>query len=244
MKDDYIYGKHAVLAMLAEHPKKVTKLYIKDTLSADVAGEFMALAKKYAIPYIQMNESWFRMNMPDVNHQGLALTATEIGYAELGTFLESIKDVTNPLVVLLDELEDPGNVGAIIRSACAFGVSGILMPKHRQVGVTGAVMKASVGTAARIPIVRIGNVNDTIKKLKDEKFWIVALDMDGEKNVGEYEFDTPTCLVIGAEGEGVRAKTLENADFRLRIPMGNNVESLNASVSAAIAMYSWKIQQK
>ena len=144
----------------------------------------------------------------------------------------------------MDELEDPHNVGAIIRSAAGFGASAILLAKHRQSPITGVVTKASAGTIDRVPLVRIGNINDAIVKLKEKGFWILGLDGDGDQSLFEIDMKMPVCIVVGGEGKGIREKTLDNCDIKVRIPMENKVESFNASVSAALVLYEWRKQNK
>jgi 23S rRNA (guanosine2251-2'-O)-methyltransferase len=143
------------------------------------------------------------------------------------------------MLVLLDELTDPHNVGAIIRSAAAFGAAGILIPSHNQAPITGAVVKTSAGMVFRIPLVPINNVNQAIDTLKKEGFKTYGLVMDGDTALAEEPFDAPALMIVGNEGEGIREHTLARCDIRLRIPMDPRAESLNASVSAAVVLYQW-----
>ena len=157
----------------------------------------------------------------------------------LDDFLKTLDTRTNPSVVVLGEVQDPHNVGAIIRSAAAFGLSGVLIPEHNQAGITGAVVKTSAGMVFRIPLVSIGNVNNTLKILKEKGFWIYGLAMDGETSLGTDVFDAPVAFVVGNEGAGIREKTLTSCDVTLQIPMNSRTESLNAAVSAAVVFYEW-----
>jgi 23S rRNA (guanosine2251-2'-O)-methyltransferase len=122
-------------------------------------------------------------------------------------------------------------------------VSGILIPEHNQAQINGTVVKISAGTAFTIPLVKIGNVNNTIEKLKEKRFWIYGLDMFGEKSIYEEEYTEPTVFVIGNEGEGIREKTKEACDILLNIPISEKVESLNAAVSTAITVAEWRRQR-
>jgi len=147
------------------------------------------------------------------------------------------------MLVLLDELTDPHNVGAIIRSAAAFGAAGVLMPSHNQAPITGSVVKASAGMAFRVPLVSIGNVNQTVDALRNDfGFRTYGLAMDGARVLTEESFDAPALVIVGNEGKGIRQKTLERCDVTLRIPMDERTESLNASVSAAVVMYQWSVK--
>jgi 23S rRNA (guanosine2251-2'-O)-methyltransferase len=142
-------------------------------------------------------------------------------------------------VVVLAEVQDPHNVGAIIRSAAAFGLSAVFIPEHNQAGITGAVVKTSAGMAFRIPLVSIGNINYTLKVLKEKGFWTYGLAMEGSAPLEGESFALPIAFVVGNEGHGIREKTLAACDVTLSIPMHPRTESLNAAVSAAIVFYAW-----
>lgn len=176
----------------------------------------------------------------DAVHQGIvALMNPASLIVPFEEFLKTLEGKKNPALVVLGELHDPHNVGAIIRSAAAFGLAGVLIPEHNQAGVTGVVVKTSAGMAFRIPLVAIGNVNHTLEVLKKQGFWVYSLAMQGTAPLGGEAFDTPSVFVIGNEGSGVRAKTMEASDVHLSIPMHPRTESLNAAVSAAVVFYEW-----
>lgn len=235
-----IYGKHPVLEKLANDPNRIEKLLIKDTLDRELMEEVKLHASKAGVEFVMVPERTLRDISNGGTHQGLAARITAVPYIELSDWLESVKGIENPAVVLLDELEDPQNVGAIIRSAVAAGVHGIIIPKHRQAPLSGSAYKSSAGTIEKIPLIRVTNVNDSLRILKDNKFWVMGLDGSAKKSIWDEDFDTPLCFVVGSEGDGMRLKTGELCDFLVRIPMENKVESLNASVSAALVMYEWK----
>ena len=176
----------------------------------------------------------------DTAHQGVIATMDPSALLiSLDNFLATIDIKKNPSIAVLGEVQDPHNVGAIIRSAAVFGLSGVLIPEHNQAGITGAVVKASAGMVFRIPLVSIGNVNNTLKVLKEKGFWIYGLAMDGKTSLGTDVFDAPSAFVVGNEGAGIREKTLTVCDVTLKIPMNTRTESLNAAVSAAIVFYEW-----
>jgi 23S rRNA (guanosine2251-2'-O)-methyltransferase len=176
----------------------------------------------------------------DAVHQGvIAIIDPSILLQSLDDFLKTIDVSKNPAIAILGEVQDPHNVGAIIRSAAAFGLAGVLIPEHNQAGITGVVVKTSAGMAFRIPLVSIGNVNTTIKTLKERGFWIYGLAMKGSAALGTDAFDAPAAFIIGNEGAGIREKTLEACDVTLSIPMHPRTESLNAAVSAAVVFYEW-----
>jgi 23S rRNA (guanosine2251-2'-O)-methyltransferase len=159
--------------------------------------------------------------------------------------------------LVLDKVEDPQNFGAIVRSAGAAGVSAVFVANASQAPVNATVFKTSAGVITKVPIVQVANIADTLEKLKDAGFWNYGVDMnelseedkednpyaEGSKSIWDIEFDNNTALVVGAEGSGLSRIARENCDFLVHIPMQNNVESLNVSVSAALSMYEWRRQQ-
>ena len=178
----------------------------------------------------------------DTAHQGVIATMDPSPLLmSLDEFLATlpVSGSAKIAIAILAEVQDPHNVGAIIRSAAAFGLAGVLIPEHNQAGVTGAVVKASAGMVFRVPLVSIGNVNNTLKVLKEKGFWIYGLAMDGKTSLGVEAFDAPSAFVVGNEGAGIREKTIQACDVTLSIPMHARTESLNAAVSAAIVFYEW-----
>lgn len=241
MKEEkiYLYGKHALREALLARPEAVQKVFLDKNAEQD--GELMMLVKNHGINVSSMKGEDAKGKVAsDAVHQGvIAVIAPSKLYTSLEIIREAAKKKTNPCIVLLDELQDPHNVGAIIRSAAAFGAIAILMPEHNQAPITGTVIKTSAGMAFRIPIVQIGNVNQTIRTLKDDGFWVYGLVMEGDTELSKAAFDTPTLFVVGNESVGIREKTLELCDVKLSIPMEPNCESLNASVAASVVLYEW-----
>ena len=238
IKDEkiYLYGKHALREALLAKPQAVQKVFLDSNAQSD--AELTELLKKHSINSTSMKEDAKRKVDGDAVHQGVIAVINPLKmYVELDEVLKKIEG--NPCFVLLDELQDPHNVGAIIRSAVAFGASAILMPEHNQAPLTGVVIKTSAGMAFRIPIVRIGNVNQTMRLLKDKGFWTYGLMMGGTSVLKDTTFDTPTVFVVGNESDGIRQKTLELCDITLSIPMQPGCESLNASVAASVVLYEW-----
>ena len=169
-------------------------------------------------------------------HQGIILDIDEIKTYDLDEFLNIIKDKNDyKTVVMLDHLEDPHNFGAIIRSCEALGVDGIIIPNDRSVGITSTVVKTSAGAIDYIPIVKVSNLGVAIKKLKDNDFWIVGTDMDGD-DYTTIDYNMNVCLVIGNEGKGISNVVMDNCDYIASIPMSGKINSLNASVSCGIIL--------
>lgn len=172
------------------------------------------------------------------NHQGIAAYVAPIAYVEVDDVLASAAAKGEPpFVVLLDELEDPHNVGAILRTADAAGVHGVLIPKRRSCPISATVAKTSAGAVEYVPVARIGNVAQTIKQLKEAGLWVVGADMDGDREYYEADLTGPIAVIIGSEGKGIGRLTKEQCDFIVRIPMRGKINSLNASVACSLLLY-------
>lgn len=234
----YIYGKHALVEALTSTPRVIRKVFL-----APDAGdkELRALLEAHRIPTVPLGIARGKELVGrDATHQGvIAIMDPSALLIPFDDFIEMLDVKKNPAVVILGEIHDPHNVGAIIRSAAAFGLAGVLIPSHHQAGVTGVVVKTSAGMAFRVPLVSIGNVNNTIKVLKEKGFWTYGLAMEGATALGSEAFDVPAAFIVGNEGAGIREKTLLACDISLSIPMHPRTESLNAAVSAAVVFYEW-----
>ncbi len=243
----YLYGKNPLNEALLAHKRSGTlsieKLFLTKDKSQDPS--ITGIIQSNNLPFdVVTREEIESMVGRDAVHQGIcALLKENILYTPLEEVLNKAKDNSkNSLFVLLDELEDPHNVGAIIRSAVAFGADAVLLPEHDQVQLNGTVIKAASGMNFAIPVVRIGNINTTLRKLKDVGFWSYGLTGNGDTKLEEVKFDSNTVLVIGSEGAGIREKTLELCDFKLSIKTSELCESLNASNATAVTLYEWQKQ--
>jgi 23S rRNA (guanosine2251-2'-O)-methyltransferase len=204
----------------------------------------MSLVQSHKIPYNVVTSSEIESHVGrDVVHQGvLAVLNEKVLYTSLDEALVLASHKERPVFVLLNELQDPHNVGAIIRSSVAFGASAILLPEHNQTQITGTVIKSSSGTVFSIPIVRINNCNTTLLALKEKGYWAYGLTGNGDTSLLSATFDTPSVIVVGSEGDGIAKKTLEHCDFKLSIPINPSCESLNASNAVAVTLYEWSRQ--
>lgn len=244
----YIYGKKPVEEQLMRNPKNVMRIFISDVISGS-SEEFALLkgfAKEHKIPFNSISKHKIKEYVGDVNAQGVLALVKKYEYMEFDEWQETL-DLDNnslPSVLILDRIEDTHNYGAILRTAAAVGVSAVIVAKDQQAPVNGTVFKTSAGAVLSVPIVRVSNINQTIKRLQDMKFWVAAIDMDetGKNTVWNQTYDTPMAFVVGSEGRGVSLKVREHSDFVLSIPMENNIESLNVSVAAAVTLYEWKRQ--
>jgi len=228
----YIHGKHAVKEALIHIPQAVNQIMaVPDFEDRDILN----LAKKEDIP-----RGKFDPSSAPKGHQGVMaqILLSNLMIPEKH-FLEEFEVSSDTCFVILGELQDPHNVGAVIRSAAAFGASAVLIPEHNQAPITGAVVKVSAGMAFRIPLVTIPNINNTIRDLKKKGFWIYGLEGESKNSIHEEKFDAPTVIILGNEAEGIREKTKDLCDVLLSIPMHPSCESLNAAASAAVALYAW-----
>jgi 23S rRNA (guanosine2251-2'-O)-methyltransferase len=237
MTEEIVAGRNAVFEALTSR-RPVNKIYIKAGLQGGSLGKIIAEAQKSAvlIEYVQP-EKLDRL-APGVRHQGIVALASPISFSSLEDVLKRAATRNEmPFLLLLDELQDPQNVGALIRSADAAGVHGILLPKRRSCPLNMVVAKISAGAVNYVPVVQIGNIVQMLASLKEQGFWVVGADMDGESLYFDADLDRPVVLVIGAEGKGLGRLVKENCDMLVRIPMQGGVNSLNASAAGAILMY-------
>ncbi|MFH5830893.1 23S rRNA (guanosine(2251)-2'-O)-methyltransferase RlmB [Halalkalibaculum sp. DA3122] len=236
----YIYGRNPVKEALEHEPERIEKIFVRDSVKDQDIDSIFSLSSNNRIPISHVPGSRLHNLVGSVNDQGVVALMSAIEYHEFGPWLDTLDLAAYPGILLLDGLEDPHNVGAILRTAAAAGIDAVLVPKHRQAPINATVFKTSAGTAGRIPTVRVGNLNQAILKLKEAGFWIGGLDQEGETQLWDLQVDRPLAFVIGSESSGIRQKTLEHCDYTFAIPMHNRVESLNASVSAALLSYEWR----
>jgi 23S rRNA (guanosine2251-2'-O)-methyltransferase len=168
-------------------------------------------------------------------HQGVVAFAAAQRYAQLEQILPGAQ-----LLVVLDGVEDPHNLGAIVRTAHAAGASAILIPERRAAGLTETVAKAAAGALEHLPVVRIGNVSQTLEELKARGFWIYGLDERGTESYDRAEYASPTAFVLGGEGKGLHEQVRKHCDLLVRIPMAGKISSLNVSVAAGVVLFEWK----
>lgn len=239
--EQYVFGTHVVTEVLSAYPDAVTALYGD---IHHVGPEIQRLVSKHDMNMSAFDEKMLSKHLEGQNvHQkiGARINLDRIMRA-YETFIAGLNVTANTALVVLGELHDPQNVGAIIRSAAAFGISGILFPTHRQVPLTATVAKVSAGACFRIPLVTVGNVNHTLEDLKRRGFWVYGLSEDATQSCAEELFERPSVFVVGNEGDGIRQKTLEHCDIPLRIPILSTVDSLNAATATAVTLFAWSVR--
>ena len=237
LPDDVLVGRNAVTEAL-KSGRGINKLWIASGDREGSVAEIAALAKERGIVVQYVERAKIEALAGGHRHQGVLAYVAPVPYAELEDILKAAEAKGEaPFLVLLDELEDPHNLGALLRTADATGVHGILIPKRRSVSLNATVAKTSAGAVEYVPVARIGNIAQTLKKLKEKGFWVAGADMDGEKAYYEADLTGPLVLVVGSEGKGTSRLTKEACDFIVRMPMVGRINSLNASVAGSILMY-------
>lgn len=231
-----IYGVHPIEELLKTSPSSVRSVSATRWEASELE-EVRRLCKEHEISTIEITEISLERLADGINHQGIVCETGPFDYLELDELLERTADDSSALVVVLDQIQDPHNLGAILRSAAAFDVAAVIISKDRAASVTPAVVRASAGLAFRVPVVQVTNIARTLSTLKDEGWWSVGTFMDGNTDVWDLDFDMKAAVVLGGEHQGIRRLVGEHCDFRCRIPCDGAVESLNVSVAGAILMF-------
>lgn len=234
---DQVEGRNAVLELL-ESDRDINKIYISDGEKHGSINKIIALAKQKKVIINEVSKAKLNQMAQTENNQGVIAIVPPFNYCEIEDIIELAKSKKEkPFILILDGLEDPHNLGSIIRTAETAGVHGIIIPKRRAVGVNSTVEKVSAGAVEYMKIARVNNINDAIKYLKENDVWIYGTDMNSDKFYFEEDFTSGVGIVIGSEGFGMSKLVKENCDFLIKIPMRGKITSLNASVSAGIVMY-------
>lgn len=230
MMEQYRYGKHAVEASIRSG--KVKKLFL---LTQFKDATILSLIQANRISVERVEESRLTALAQSSHHQGIVANVVPFSYTELNSFLKTIEGVKQPLLILLDGIEDPLNLGSMIRTAVGFGVHGLIIKKDRQVEVNATVAKIASGALDYLPIIQVTNLSQTIQTLKDHRFWLVATALEGAQDYRSVDYRGPIGIIIGHEGDGISRLVLENSDFKVKIPI-QHLNSFNASTSVAIML--------
>ncbi|MBO8172730.1 MAG: 23S rRNA (guanosine(2251)-2'-O)-methyltransferase RlmB [Bacillaceae bacterium] len=234
---DWIVGKNPVLEALRSG-RTINKIWVGEGSQKGQMKDILKLARQQGIVVQDVPRKKLDQLASGQPHQGVAASVSSYDYADFEEMIRQARESDNtPFLLILDELEDPHNLGSILRTADAVGVHGVIIPKRRSVGLTSVVAKASAGAIEYVPVSRVTNIPRVIDQLKEEGFWVVGSDADAKDDYREVKYDMPVALVIGSEGKGMSRLVREKCDFLIRLPMKGNVSSLNASVAAALMMY-------
>lgn len=242
--DDQIEGRNSVLELL-ESGKDINKLLIQKGERHGSINKILQIAKHNRVVVVETDKNKLDMMSQTHNHQGVIAIVPPFEYCEVDDILEEAKfKKEDPFILILDRIEDPHNLGSIIRTAETAGVHGIIIPKRRSATVNSTVNKVSAGAVQYMKIARVNNINDTIRYLKNNDVWICGTDINTNVEYTRQDMKMPLAIIIGSEGFGISKLVKENCDFLVKIPMNGKITSLNASVSAGIIIYEVLRQRK
>ena len=234
---DQIEGRNAVLELL-ESGKDINKIFVEKGEKHGSINKILAKAKERKVIIVEKDKNQMKEMAQVENYQGVIAIVPPFEYCEIEDILEEAKNRNEePFILILDGIEDPHNLGAIIRTAETAGVHGIVIPKRRAASVNSTVNKVSAGATEHMKIARVNNITETIKFLKKNDVWICGTDMNTKQYYYQENYKIPIAIVIGSEGFGISRLVKENCDFMVKIPMKGKITSLNASVSAGIIIY-------
>lgn len=236
-REDIVIGRNAVIETL-KGDRTVETLYISNNKLEGSINTIVGLAKEKGILIKEVDKRKLDSMCDGGVHQGVIAKVTPYKYSEVSDIL-ALADERNeaPFIVILDEVEDPHNLGSIVRTAELFGVHGIIIPKRRSASVSATVYKSSVGAIEHVKIARVTNLNSTIDDLKDKGIWVYGADIRAEEYSYQVDFSGPCAVIIGNEGRGISKLTVQKCDKLIKIPMVGKINSLNASVAGGIIMY-------
>lgn len=237
MSEEFVAGRNSVLEAL-KSGRPVNKLLVAKGEHHGSLREIVGLARSLHLVVQEVEAAKLAELTGGMRHQGIVAMVAPVAYAEVEDILAKAQALGEPpFIVLLDELEDPHNLGAILRTADAAGVHGVLIPKRRSAPLSATVAKTSAGAVEYVPVARVGNVVQAIEGLKKAGLWVVGADMDGDKPYYQADLAGPLLVVIGGEGRGLSRLAKEACDFLVRIPMRGRITSLNASVACSLVLY-------
>ena len=235
--DEQVEGRHPVLEALKSE-RAINKILLADGATGSGIMDILARARDKSIVVQTVPKAKLDQVSEGRNHKGVIAYIAAKDYVELEDIVEAANNSPRPgLIVVLDEIEDPHNLGSILRSCDAAGAHGVIIPKRRAVPLTATVAKASAGAIEHVPVARVANISQAIETLKKMGFWVVGTDVDADKMYHQVDVSGPTVIVIGNEGKGLGEVVKKRCDYLVRLPMIGEVQSLNAGVAAGILLY-------
>lgn len=231
----YIYGVNPILEALRAGRRRISEIMVAEGSRPTRLEDLLAIAQREKILVRYCKRLYLDQLTKGANHQGVIATAEAANYTDLEDLLANIRP--NSLLVLLDSIEDPHNLGAVIRTAECAGADAVVVPEHHSVGLNETVSKASAGAVEHIPIIQVTNLVQTIDRLKSLNIWVLGVEANSKTNYTQWDFRTATAIVMGSEGKGIRRLVKEHCDTLVSIPLLGRVNSLNVSVATAIILY-------
>ncbi|MBK9529727.1 MAG: 23S rRNA (guanosine(2251)-2'-O)-methyltransferase RlmB [Acidobacteria bacterium] len=237
-----IYGALPVLEALRAANRRIDKVWIADGSREARLSEIIELCRSRSIAFNRVPRETFAKYLDSgVNHQGVMAFAASVEYVDVDEIFDAQE--AEPLILILDGVEDPRNLGAILRTAECAGTDGIIIPERRAVGLNDTVAKSSAGAIEFVKVAKVSNLNQIIKDLKNRNIWVVGTSGDATMDYTEWDWTRPTALVLGAEGSGLHRLVAENCDVLVKIPMYGKIDSLNVSVAAGVVLFEAKRQR-
>ncbi|MBQ4426704.1 MAG: 23S rRNA (guanosine(2251)-2'-O)-methyltransferase RlmB [Oscillospiraceae bacterium] len=237
VNEGYIEGRNAVLEALRAE-RTIDKLYIQKGEPDSVLARIVGLARKAGVPIVEVDRRKLDAMSATRAHQGVIASASAKEYVTVREIIDLAREKgEDPFIVICDEISDPHNLGAIIRTAECAGAHGVIIPKRRAVGLNAVVSKTSAGAVEYMPVAKVSNLVSAIEELKKAGVWVYGTAADGQNDLWQTDMKGPIAIVIGSEGDGMSRLVAESCDFKLSIPMAGHIDSLNASCSAAIVIY-------
>jgi len=233
-----VYGIHPVEELFADNPARISRLHLLKGANTGPINGLVALARQHKIPFVFEPRPRLDDLVDTDKHQGVVAQVSLMPYEGLDALLTRAADHTPGLVMVLDQVSDPRNLGAVLRTAEAAGCHGLIIPKRRAAAMTPLVAKVSAGACFHLPICRVDNSSAALDTLKREGFWIFGLDAAGDSPIDQTDFSAPTALVMGGEGDGIRPLVARHCDQLLNIPLVGRTNSLNISVAAGVAIFT------
>ena len=235
---EYVVGRNPVIERLQRESQDIEKICIAEGSTHARIHQIITMAERAGIPIKHCTRRELDRLEPSVPHQGVIALIKAPHYSDLSSILAKVQQgERDALLVMLDGVQDPRNLGAILRTADAANADAVIIPKNRAVGITAAVHKASAGASAYVPIVKVTNIARTVDTLKKAGIWVAGAAGDASFLYTEADFNVPLCLVLGSEGEGIRRLVREKCDYLVHLPMLGEIESLNVSVAAGVLLY-------
>jgi 23S rRNA (guanosine2251-2'-O)-methyltransferase len=238
-----VYGDLPVLESIRANARRIEKIYVAEGAREKRLSEIFELARQNSITINKISrENLTKMVASEANHQGVVAITAATDYVSPEEILDSIKE--NALLIVLDGVEDPRNLGAVLRSVEGAGADGVFIPERRAVGLTETVAKSSAGAIEYVKVAKVGNVNRLIEELKERNIWTIGTSAEAGTDYTEWDWTQPSALILGSEGKGLHRLVAENCDVLVKIPMYGKIESLNVSVAAGVILFEAKRQRK
>jgi 23S rRNA (guanosine2251-2'-O)-methyltransferase len=237
-----VFGVSPVLEALRSNSRRIDKIAIADGAGEHRLGEIIRLARENGVTVNRTpRENFSKYVDPTLNTQGVIAFTSPVDYSDAGDLIDSAPD--DALLLILDGVEDPRNLGAVLRSAECAGVDGVFIPERRAVGLTDTVAKSSAGAIEYVKVAKVANLNRLIEKMKERNIWVIGTSGDAETSYTDWDWTRPSAIVLGAEGTGLHRLVAENCDMLVKIPMYGKIDSLNVSVAAGVIMFEVRRQR-